>query len=270
MNLKSKYSFFLYFLFICWTSSAQSQEEVSTEIKDSAPITTNKNWWGIQVGGNFFPSYTLEQDFVRESVSTNHYGYDDYNYLDSYSARFYLRAFQERAFSNERWSACIGINYSYLETSLGSQWAEDSEAMYVRINQNETAAEYIRVRHIQESIHAAGINLNLRYYFTLLNSFKFYISPGVAFNYNIKDNLSAGFINSDMVKYENDVTSMVGSPKQFHTAMMLTGGLELLSTEKIKLNLSCDAPYIMLSDKVSQLAEIRGGGGIGINLQFKL
>ncbi|GEM_PF-1239747 len=251
---------------VSFTAVAQDTgTQVPTEVK-------MRKWFvGTGTGFTMYGASTPDYKFIRGNVSWHDHVYN--SDIASFAFSWHAGLGVELQSANTRFGYSIGVRYTIYMGFLGATTYDnddDDDFFYVRLEENGTQTDYLRVKSINQINSYVGIPLEFRYLLFKPMLFRPYMKLGADFNFKINDSSNVKFKDDVMDKYEEDVAKLFDEAEDFYSTMYFGIGVKVGRVGKINFNIDARIPAFVLTGKKAGLVQPIAGGGVNISVQVPL
>ena len=226
---------------------------------------------GIEVGADMFSGNSIKNSNIRESQSYyyNYNYYDDIYYggflYDSYNYTRYFIGFKPEYSLSHRFAVAAGLRFSFNRSNLNS----DQNYFLWKISEENQTTNYVRVHEINQNNFYAGIPLEIKF-FPGQSDFpvRQYFKAGMLFNFLAASHNSVSFIDDNMAKYADKISSMMGKPS-FQSGYLYLGiGLKLGRMNHPFGSIEIQVPICVFKDKSLSSFIKEPDAGFGVQTTF--
>jgi len=226
---------------------------------------------GIEAGADMFSGSTIKNPNIRESQSYyyNSSYYDDIYYggfmYDSYNYTRYFFGLKPEYSLSHHFAVAAGFRFSFNKSNLNS----DQNYFLWKISEENRTTNYVRVREVNQNNYYAGIPLEIKF-FPSSTDFpgRQYFKVGMLFNFLTASHNSVSFIDDNMAKYADKISSMMGKPS-FQSGYLYLGiGLKFGRMNHPFGSIEIQAPICVFKDKKLSSFIREPEAGFGVQTTF--
>jgi hypothetical protein len=227
---------------------------------------------GVEAGMGAFYGTTEKPSMIRENRSY-YYDYDDYDFhcgfiLPEQGFNFFYFGLKPEYSVSKRLAVAAGLRFSYSKGVLDS----DRDYFLWKISENETNTNFLKINSITQHNYYIGVPLELKYFAREMDYFvRQYFIAGTTLNFLVTSTNNVSFQNTQMEKYESEISAQLGRPDHFHGQLYFGVGLKIGRTNHLFGNVEFHFPvFIYSSGKLNSFTKTEDAFGFGIKTTLQI
>lgn len=246
---------------------AQEKEEYPPATEPASRV-----YLGVEIGIKTFDGQASDYEFIREAAVYYYGYYSNYSEISlmTYAPFVALKA-EYRLLSDKFWLSA-GVQYASMTSKMGkiSHSGNNSDYLYIMLDQNLDDIYYYRVKEIEEKDHYIGIPIDIRYSPFIPRYFRLYFKAGFEVNFKVASQQNVVFYDSEMKDKEGAILDLFDQPGSTYSTGTLGVGIQLGKQDKPNFRIEADFPTVVFTQEAFAFMDHSFGGGVRMSFVLPL